>query len=130
MTCPLCKKYRRDTNQTGASSEEELDRDMIVDKPIPPTDIRSSQPTDDEEVVFCPARVDDSLCPAPSTSLTASAKASATLAKWSGISFNDIQALLLDELKAIADNQNHIAHMRTFQLGTSIQTILESLNHD
>ena len=52
VTCPLRKKYRRDTNQTGASSEEELDRNMVIDKPIPPTDIRSSQPTDDEEVVF------------------------------------------------------------------------------
>ena len=129
-TCPLRKKYRRDTNQTGASSEEELDRDMMVDKPVPPSHVRSSQPTDDEEVVFRPARVDDSPCPVPSTSLSAGAEAAALLTKWSGISFEDIRALPLDELKAIGGNPNHIAHMRALQLGTTITTVLESLNHD
>ena len=129
ITCPLRKKYRRDTNQTGASSEEELDRHMVVDKPVPPTDVRSSQPTDDEEVVFRPARVDDSPLPAPSTSLSAGAETAALLAKWSGISLDDIRALPLDELKAIEANPNHIAHMRALQLGTSISTVLESLTH-
>ena len=54
----------------------------------------------------------------------------ALLAKWSGISLNDIHALPLDELKAIEGNENHIAHMHAFQLGTTISTVLESLNHD
>jgi len=54
-SCPLCKKFCRETNRTGASSEEELDRPMIVDPPIPPTVIPSSQPTDDEQIVFRPA---------------------------------------------------------------------------
>ena len=129
ITCPLRKKYRRDTNQTGASSEEELDQNMVIDKPVPPTDVQSSQPTDDEEVVFQPARIDDSPRPAPSASLLAGAEAAALLAKWSGISLNDIRALPLDELKAIEGNNNHIAHMRALQLGTSISTVLESLNH-
>ena len=129
ITCPLRKKYRRDTNQTGASSEEELNRDMVVDNPIPPSHVRSSQPTDDEEVVFRPARIDDSPRPAPPTSLSTGADAAALLAKWSGISLDDIRALPLDELKAINDNSNHIAHMRALQLGTSISTVLESLTH-
>ena len=102
---------------------------MIVDKPIPPTDIHSSQPTDDEEVVFHPAWVDDSLHPTPSTGLSLGAEANATLAKWSGISLDDIKALPIDELNSIANNLNHIAHMRALQLGTSIQTVLESLIH-
>ena len=130
VTCPLCKKYRRDTNQTGASSEEELDRNMVIDKPVPPTDICSSQPTDDEEVVFRPARIDDSPRPAPSTSLSVGADFAALLAKWSGISLEDIRTLPLDELKAIERNPNHIAHMRALQLGTTIATVLESLSHD
>ena len=29
--CPLRKKYRRDTNQTGVSSDEELDHNMVID---------------------------------------------------------------------------------------------------
>ena len=102
---------------------------MVVDKPVPPSHLRSSQPTDDEEVVFRPARVDDSPRPAPSTSLSAGAEAAALLAKWSGISFDDIRALPLDELKTIESNPNHIAHMRALQLGTTIATVLESLNH-
>lgn len=128
-SCPLHKKYQCDTNQTGASSDEELDRIMVVNKPIPNTDIRSSQPTDDEDVVFHPARIDNSPHPEPSNLLSVGAEASATLAKWSGISLDDIRAPPLDELKSIADNQNHIAHMHTFQLGTSIQIILESMSH-
>lgn len=103
---------------------------MVVDKPVPPTDVRSSQPTDDEEVVFRPARVDDSPRPAPSASFSTGVDANATLAKWSGISLEDIQTLPLDELRSIVNDQNHIAHMRAFQLGTSIKTVLESLNHD
>jgi len=55
VSCPLRKKFRRDTNRTGNSSEEDLDRSMIVDPPILPTAIPSSQPTDDEQIVFRPA---------------------------------------------------------------------------
>jgi len=54
-SCPLRKKFHRKTNRTGASSEEELDRPMIVDLPILPTAVPSSQPTDDEQIVFRPA---------------------------------------------------------------------------
>jgi len=54
-SCPLRKKFRRETNRTGASSEEELDRPMIVDPPILHTNVPSSQPTDDEQIVFRPA---------------------------------------------------------------------------
>jgi len=55
VSCPLRKKFRRETNRTGASSEEELDRPMVVDPPLPHTDVPSSQPTDDEQIVFRPA---------------------------------------------------------------------------
>jgi len=53
-SCPLRKKYRRETNRTGASSEEDLDRPMIVDPPTLPLAVPSSQPTDDEQIVFRP----------------------------------------------------------------------------
>ena len=87
-TCPLRKKYRHNTNQTGTSSDEDLDRNMVIDRPIPPTNAPSSQPTDDEEVVFRPARVDDSPRPthAPSSSLSDGAALRAELAKWSFMS--------------------------------------------
>jgi len=55
VSCPLCKKYRRETNRTGASSEDDFDRSMVVDPPILPTAVPSSQPTDDEQIVFRPA---------------------------------------------------------------------------
>ena len=58
--CPLRKKYHRETNHTGVSSDEELDRPMIVDPLVFPTAVPSSQPTDDEQIVFRPARVPSS----------------------------------------------------------------------
>ena len=63
-SCPLRNKYRRETNRGGASSEEELDRPMMVDPPIPHTSVPSSQPTDDEQIVFRPARAAASPAPA------------------------------------------------------------------
>ena len=127
-TCPLRKKYRRDTNQTGTSSEEELDRNMVIDNPVPLTNAPSSQPTDDEQVVFRLARVDDSPCPALSASLSDGASLRAELAKWSFMSLDDLKAIPLEELRALPDSS--LAHMHAVQLGTSIQTVIESLTHD
>ena len=127
-SCPLWKKYRHETNQTGASSDEDLNRDMVVDQPVPPTNIRSSQPTDDEEVVFRPARIDDSPRPGPSSALSDGAAIRAELAKWSFMSLDDLKNIPLDELKALPESS--LTHMRAVQLGTSIQTVIESLNHD
>ena len=127
ITCPLHKKYRRDNNQTSTSSDEELDRNMVVDNPVAPTNIRSSQPTDDETVVFRPARVDDSPPPTPSATLSDGAALRAELARWSFMSLDDLKNIPLDELKALPESS--LAHMRAVQLGTSIQTVIESLNH-
>jgi len=59
-SCPLCKKFCHEFNCTGDSSTEELDRPMVVDPPVPPTDVPTSQPTDDEQIVFRPTHVANS----------------------------------------------------------------------
>lgn len=127
-TCPLRKKYRRDTNQTGASSEEELDRNMVVDNPVAPADIPSSQPTDDETVVFHPVRVDDSPRLAATSSFSKGTALRAELAWWSFMSLEDLKAIPIDELRALPDSS--LAHMHAVQLSTSIQTVIDSLTHD
>lgn len=58
-SCPLRKKFHQESNCTGDSSDEELDHPMVVDPPVPPTNIPSSQPTDDKQVIFQPTCVDD-----------------------------------------------------------------------
>ena len=125
LTCPLRKKYRRQTNQTGASSEEELDRDMVIDAPIPSTHIPSSQPTDDETVVQRPPRVDDSPRPAPTT--TSGVQASADLQKWSAATVEDFRTLTLTEIETWPSW--HPAHMRAFQLGINIDTLIADLTN-
>ena len=112
----------------GSRRFEELDRNMIIDNPVPLTNAPSSQPTDDEQVVFRPARVDDSPRPTPAASFSEGASLRAELAKWSFMSLDDLKAIPLDELRALPDSS--LAHMRAVQLSTSIQTVIESLTHD
>ena len=125
LTCPLRKKYRRQTNQTGASSEEELDHDMVIDAPIPPTHIPSSQPTDDEIVVQRPPRVDDSPRPTPNT--ITGAQVSADIRKWSAATVEDFHALTLAEIEAWPSE--HFAHVRALQLGINIDTLIADLTN-
>ena len=44
------------------------------------------------------------------------------------MSLEDLKAIPLDELRALLDSS--LAHMCAIQLGTSIQTVIESLTYD
>jgi len=58
---------------------------MAVDQPIPQTAIPSSQPTDDEQVVFRPAQIDDSCPPAECIPPPAIADLVTEMKKWSSV---------------------------------------------
>jgi len=136
LSCPLRKKFRRDTNRTGDSSTEELDRPMVVDQPIPPlTSIPSSQPTNDKQIVFKPtspkgksaARIDNTPPPPVSKPLSCAPvyiqTLLAELQRWREVTDPTYFSSLSDvEIKNISDT----GHCRAFELGVDLTDLLQS----
>ena len=93
------KKYHHKVNRTSVSSKEETYRPMAVDQPIPQTAIPSSQPMDDEQVVFHPARSDDSRPPAECIPPPTIVDLVTEMKKWSSVKDTSFfSSLSLDEL--------------------------------
>jgi len=132
LACPLRKKYRHDTNRTGNSSTEELDRPMVVDQPIPPqTSIPSSQPTDNEQIIFKPispkgksaAHIDDSPTPPPKAAPPHLTAYLADMAKWNAVTDPSLfSTLSTDELRSISD----YGDAKAYSLGVIIKDLIQS----
>jgi len=125
--CPLHKKFRRETNRTGASSEEELDRPMVVDPPLPHIDIPLSQPTDDEQIVFRPTRVPNSPPPTECVPPAGLAGILADMKRYDPITDpNYFRSLLIDDLCSLLE----YGHAKAFSLGIkSIPDLIQSLTN-
>ena len=136
LSCPLRKKFQRDTNRTSDSSTEDLDRPMIVDNPVPPvTTLPSSQPPDDEQIVFKPtspkrksaARIDDTPLPSaskPLFSVPAYIQAlSDKLKRWRKVTDPTyFHTLSVDKIKNISDT----GRCKAFELGIDLTDLLQS----
>jgi len=126
-SCPLRKKFRRETNRTGASSEEELDRPMIVDPPVLPTTVPSSQPTDDEQIVFRPAVAPSSPPPRERVVLAGLANIIADMTRFDPITDPSyFRSLPIDELRSLSD----YGCAKAFSLGIeSIPDLIQSMTN-
>jgi len=126
-SCPLRKKFRRETNRTGASSEEELDRPMIVDPPILPTAILSSQPTDDEQIIFRPAAGPASPPPRERVVPAGLASVLADMKRFDPITDPTFfRSLSIDELRSLSE----YGHAKAFSLGIeSIPDLIQSMTN-
>ena len=130
LSCPLRKQYRRMNNRTGDSSEEDIPRPMIVDPVHNSSNVAvpSSQPDEDDQVIFAPAepvRVDDNQ-PSPSTlsaNLAKALAAQADIDKWSKMTPLDFHALPLSELA----NLPEIAFFRAHELGLNLEALRSAL---
>ena len=127
--CPLRKNYRRDTNRTSNASEAEIDRPMMVDAHSVAPTVPPSQPSDDEQIVFRPAtaaaQIDDPPKPATLPNLSAGALLHTEMQRWHSATLEYFRSLSVAELTSLPPNG--LAHMRAFQLGTSIADIIKSL---
>ena len=131
--CPLRKRYRTAFNRTGASSEEETDRPMVVDQPIPTDFVPSSQPDDDDIVTYhrpSPARIDDTPPPAPGPIVNSKGQIVPDILKpyfanhdkWGTIDFS---SLPLDALNTLPE----IAHAHALDRGISIDDLKRKFLH-
>jgi len=107
----------------------------MVDKPVPPgTALPSSQPTDDEQIVFCPsspkgksaAHIDDTPPPPPHKPLVfpASLQAIAKELKcWHNITnCSYFSSLSTDELH----NLSNYGHLKALELNINIPNLIQS----
>ena len=126
LSCPLRKKYRRPDNRTGTSSSEEIDRDMIVDKPFPANAVPSSQPEADGVVGLRPASPARSNTSPPSTPTRdippLLRQYFADVTKWQQMDFS---SLSLAELTSLPE----LAYVAAEQRGISISKLTKSLTN-
>ena len=98
---------------------------MVVDS-IPIPHVPSSQPTDDEQVVYAPpsqARADGEQAPVQRIPPAAIAPIVAELNKWSQATADTFSCLSLDELNNLSD----IGLAKAFDLGVNVQTLISTL---
>jgi len=98
---------------------------MVVDPPIPPTDVPSSQPTDDEQIVFRPA--DGPALPPPKEHVAPASLAGilADMKRFDPITDpNYFRSLLIDDLHSLSE----YGCAKAFSLGIeSIPDLIQSL---
>ena len=100
---------------------------MAIDQPIPQTAIPSSQPTDDEQVVFHPARSDNSRPPAERIPPPTIADLVMEMKKWSSIKDPSFfSSLSLDKLRNLSD----LRTIKAFELNVNIPNLIQSKSHD
>jgi len=105
---------------------------MVVDQPIPPqTSIPSSQPTDDEQIVFKPispkgksaACIDDSPTPPPKAAPPHLTAYLANMAKWNTVTDPSFFSMLsTDKLCSISD----YGDTKAYSLGVIIKDLIQS----
>ena len=130
LSCPLRKQYRRLNNRTGDSSEEEISRPIIVD-PVHNSSnvtVSSSQPDEDDQVIFAPAepaRIDDNQPPISESScnLPGALNAQTDIDRWSKMTPLDFHALSHSELA----NLPEIAYFRAQDLGLNLEALHSAL---
>ena len=117
-------------NRTGDSSKEEIPRPMIVD-PVHNSSnvvVPSSQPDEDNQVIFAPAeptRIDDNQPPISESScnLLGALNAQADIDWWSKMTPLDFHALSHSELA----NLPEIAYFRAPDLGLNLEALRSAL---
>jgi len=130
LSCPLCKKFRHETNHTGAS-EEDFDRPMAIDGPSLNTHIPSSQPTDNKHSTFHLASQAwvDLTPPAPQATSCSPPPAVATIlaniAKWARADHSNFDTASQAELTALPPHS--VAHTQAFELGINLDQLIQSL---
>ena len=117
-------------NHTRNSSEEEIPRPMIVDPVHNDSNVAvpSSQPDEDDQVIFAPAepaRIDDNQpsISESSCNLLGALNAQADIDRWSKMTPLDFHALSHSELA----NLPEIVHFHARDLGLNLETLRSAL---
>ena len=132
LSCPLRKKFRQDNNHTGASPNGNTAQPMVIDAPTPSLiPVPPSQPTNNEQVVFCPpplAQVNGMPPPPPPSCLSPPPQIAAILAdiaKWGRANASDFHSASHADLTSLPPHS--VAHAQAFELDINLDTIIQSL---
>ena len=99
---------------------------MVVDQPTPLSAI-TSQPTDNEQVAFHPAQIDNSPPPVECIPLPAIADLIMEMKKWSSVKDPSFfSSLSLDKLQNLSD----LRTVKAFKLNINIPNLIRSKSHD